>query len=209
MWSVKRTIMVGLFGLLALVVVAGGVAFAQAGGTPTPTPQTQGQRGGLREFFLNQLASNLGVSRSQLDGALKNAAHATVDEGARQGRFTPEQANRLHERINQGNFGLFAAPGGHHRRGGALGGAVLNAIAAQLQMDAATLREQLRSGTSLADIARARGVTDLNTLKPAIIAAIQNQLRQQGVSEERIKQITDRLQRADLNRFGQFPRRPH
>lgn len=220
MWNRKRTALAAA-GLMVVAIALAGAALAQVQGGPhvlraqTPTPQPQ--RGGYKDFFLDQLAQSLGVSRSQLEDALKKAANATVDKAAQDGRLSPEQAARLHERINQGDGRFFGLFGGPHRGPGfgppagrefGLGpDGVLGAIATQLNIPLSDLLAQLRSGTSLKDIAAARGVTDLNTLKPGIISTIQNQLRQRGVSEDRINQITQRIQNADLGQLPPLPRK--
>jgi hypothetical protein len=199
-------------------VLVGGVALAQ---TPTPTPsatpsgqgQTQ-QQDGLGSFFLDQLAKNLGISRSQLESAAKAAGNSTVDEALRLGRINQDQANRMHERINQGN-GFFSGfldrmgerrmgPGGHAGAGLRMAGGVLKAIADQLHIDQQTLMSQLRSGKTLKEIAAAATppVTDLNTLKPGIKSAVQAELQGRGVSQDRINVALQRIDNMDLNQFG-------
>jgi hypothetical protein len=206
-WT-KGTIAVGVGALLLASVLAGGVALAQ---TPTPTPGSgQTQPGGLRNFFLDQLAKNLNISRSQLDTAAQNAGLATVDEALRLGQIDQDRANRMKEHINQGDgfFGGFGHKMGHGNRGqpqGAPMGVVFRSVADQLRMDPQTLMSELRSGKSLKDIAAGATppVTDLNTLKPGIKTAVQTELQSKGVNQDRINQVLQRIDGLDLNQLGQ------
>jgi hypothetical protein len=207
MWGLKGKVAAMLGAVAVGAAIVGGVALAQ---TPTPTPgQGQTQQQSLGNYFLDQLAKSLNISRSQLDSALKSAGNATVDEALRQGKLTQDQANRMHDRINQGNgfFGGFLdrLGGKHGNRGPGmhLAGDILKAVAGQLNMDPQTLMSELRSGKSLKDIAASAGVTDLNSLKPAIKSTVQSDLQQQGVAQDRINQILQKIDAMDLNKIGQ------
>jgi hypothetical protein len=215
MWGIRGKLFASLGVLIAGATLVGGVALAQ---TPTPTPapgQGQTQQGNaLSSFFLDKLAASLNVSRSQLDSAIKSAGGSTVDEALRQGNINQAQADRIKERINQGNgfFGGFFGRDGHKGGQGPNGGSaraplggILKAVADQLHMDQQTLMSQLRSGKTLKDIAAGATppLTDLNSLKPGIKSALQTELQGKGVGQDRITQMLQRIDGLDLNQFGQ------
>ena len=112
----KLRISSGLMGLAVAAAVAvtvlSGSALAQ---TPTPppaaTPSAPAQPN-YREFYLNDLASKLGVTRQALDPALTQARNDTVDQMVKDGRLTQDQANRIKSRPAAGPFG-----GYHHGMG--------------------------------------------------------------------------------------------
>lgn len=80
-----------------------------------------------------------------------------------------------------------------------LRGVIVNSIARQLGLTPEALKQAVKSGQTLSEIAAARGVADLNALKPALISDVQAALTQANVSAKRATKIVTRLQNADLN----------
>jgi hypothetical protein len=76
--------------------------------------------------------------------------------------------------------------------------ALLPLLAEQLDMSEQDLRAQLRTGTSVATIAEAHGVGDVNQLKPGVKAAVERRLHEQGVSDARIMAVLQRIEQQDL-----------
>jgi hypothetical protein len=155
-------------GVLAALLVAGGAAGLVGAwpGAQTPTPQRQDREQRINDF-INRLAQNLGVSPERLRDALRQTAIQEIDAAQAAGRITAEQAQRLKDAVNSGNFGGFGLGrfphlGGPDRRG--LGGAglrlgrSLEEIATFLGITPQQLREEWRTGT-LAQVAQAHGKT--------------------------------------------------
>lgn len=176
-----------LIGAAALVLAAsGGAAYAatQSGST--------GQ-----QAFINDVAKRLNVSPTQLRSALKQALIDRLNAEVKAGRLTQAQANRIEQRINQnGRLPFFFAPRGRMflTRGPVAGG--FHAAATYLGLTNAQLLSQLRSGQSLAQIAKAHGKS-VSGLEQAIMTAEKTRLNR-AVSSGRIsaaqeQQLLNRL----------------
>jgi hypothetical protein len=128
-----------------------------------------------QKAFLDDVAKRLNVTRDQLDAAIKGAAEARIDAAVAAGRLTQEQGEAAKRRLQNGvpllgpgGFGhKFGGPG---RFGGARG-AGLDGAAEYLGLTEAQLHEQLHSGKSLADVAKAENKS-LDGLKAAIKSGI-------------------------------------
>jgi hypothetical protein len=136
--------------LVAVAVVAG------AGGAIAATqlsPATES------EAVIEDAAKQLGVEPEELSDALKQALENRLDEAVEDGRLTEKQAERLKERLQTDDFPLFRGPGfgpalpRFHRHGPRLF-AALDAAADYLDVPEGELRERLREGETLAEIAR-------------------------------------------------------
>jgi hypothetical protein len=158
---------------IGLVVVAaaagGGAAIAGAAGSGSPSD------------FMDSVAQHLGISRQKLDDATKAAAVDQVDAQLKAGKITQAQADEMKKRIQAGDGGFFfggpkgGRPFGDHGPGGpGLFKAGLHdslaAAAKYLGLSEPALRDQLRSGKSLADVASAQN-KDVAGLQQAILAA--------------------------------------
>jgi hypothetical protein len=165
----RRRTVISLLVAAAVAVVAGGAIATAAGSASTPST------------FMQSLAKHLGISTEKLQDAAKAAAIDQVDAALAAGDITKEQADALKERINSGDTPLgpglrrggpdgFGGPpgfgfGGPGRFGppglGGFGfhhfGSLLSAAADYLGVTEAELRTQLRDGSSLADVAKAKG----------------------------------------------------
>lgn len=124
-------------GAAVAFVVAAGSGAALAVNRSSPAPAAE------RDAFLADVAQRLNVSEEELREAFRAA--------------------RAERAPGEGRFGH---PGGRwHHRGPA--GGLLDAAAEYLGLDRAELRERLRSGSSLADVARAEGKS-VDGLKDAL-----------------------------------------
>lgn len=158
---------------LSLVVGAGG-AIAASKSSPT--------RG---EGFLARVAGHLGISTEKLEDATKAAAIDQIDAELEAGPITKAQADELKARIRQGGAPFLF--GGPHRFGepGRLDGprlhhapfGHLSAAADYLGLSVPALLEQLSSGKSLAEVAKARDKS-VDGLKQAMIADAKKRLDQ-------------------------------
>ena len=165
---------------LSLVVGAGG-AIAASKSSPT--------RG---DGFLARVAGHLGISTEKLEDATKEAAIDQIDAELEAGRLTKAQADELKARIRQGGAPFLF--GGPHRFGGPgrLDGprlhhapfGHLSAAADYLGLSVPALLEQLSSGKSLAEVAKARDKS-VDGLKQAMIADAKKRL-DQAVEADRL-----------------------
>jgi polyhydroxyalkanoate synthesis regulator phasin len=180
--------------LVVVAVVSGGAAYAA---TKDDSPQARSQA------IVDAAAGTLGVDPSKLSDALEQALEKQVDAQVTAGKLTQEQADAIKKRIEDGTQPIFGGPGfggrsgpgfggpgkhfGHggpgfgHRRGFGfgLGGPAVAAgveeLATYLGLKPEELRTQLRSGKSLADIAKAQGKA-VGDLKTAITDAVTKRL---------------------------------
>ena len=175
----KRKLAVGTV-VLAAVAFAGGAYAA-----------TQQPPGNARQAYLDDVAKRLHVTPAELNSALKGAALDQLSAAVKSGRITQAQANALKQRI-EGNghtpgpllFGLHALRR-HMMFGGGIGiGAKLAPVAKYLSLTNAQLRQQLESGKSLAQIAKAQGKST-SGLEQVLTAAVKQRL-DKAVANKRI-----------------------
>jgi hypothetical protein len=164
-----------------ILVVASALSLAVGAGGAIAASKSSATRG---DGFLARVAGHLGISTEKLEDATKQAAIDEVDEQLEAGRITKAQADELKARIREGGvpflFGrphfrsdgpdgfdgprLFHAPFGH-----------LSAAADYLGLSVPELLEQLTSGKSLADVARAEDKS-VDGLKDAMVADAKERL---------------------------------
>jgi hypothetical protein len=137
-------------GAVALLAVAGGGA-AIAATQFSPKQESQA--------VLNDAASQLGVTPTELSAALKSALVKRIDAAVAAGRITKAQGDEMKQRVESGDFPLFGfGPGPgmfeHHEIFGGL-----DAAATYLGLTEDELRSELDNGKSLADVAKAHGKT--------------------------------------------------
>jgi hypothetical protein len=193
---------------LSLVVGAGG-AIAASKSSAT---------GG--DGFLARVAGHLGISTEKLEDATKAAAIDQVDADLKAGRITKAEADELKARIREGGVPfLFGKP---HRRFGGPGGldgsrlhhapfGHLSAAADYLGLSVPELLEQLTSGKSLADVAKAEDKS-VDGLKKAMVADAKKRLDQaveEGLlTEAQAKEKLDAIEsKIDDVVNGKFPDR--
>jgi uncharacterized protein YidB (DUF937 family) len=204
----RAVIALGAAGLLAAAGLVT-VAFAQ-----TPTPTAGAQRTNYGEVFTAKLAGALGVDQSRLTDAVKKAQSDTIDEAVARGDLAKNRADEMKQRLPQGGpglFGPFGGPGFPGGKGDRMGPgprgmigphdqAVQEAIAAKLGVTIQDLRTQLRSGKSLLDLAKEKGVSE-TAVRATIQTALKGQL-DKAVADGKLTQA-----RADemLKRSEQMP----
>jgi hypothetical protein len=203
---ITAALVVGIaLGALLGPTLRGSIAKAQAQ-PPTPT-QPAGPLSNLSNLFLDKLAAALHIQRPTLDSAIKDAGTSTVDEAVKQGKLTQPQADRLKQRIQNGDVGGFW--GGRGAKGGrdvaGVQQAMLDAAAKTLKITSTELMQQLRSGQTLAQLAQAHGTTEQNVTS-AVVAAAKTQLDKAvangSLARGQADAIYNRLQQAGSNLFG-------
>jgi hypothetical protein len=164
-------------------VGAGGVAFARDGG--------DSERGAAvsRDEVLARAASDLGVDADRLRQALRDAFSAELDEAVASGALTRERADRALERLERrGGFPLL-----ERRHGGRGWGSrgPLREASSFLDLSPAELRDELREGKSLAEVARERGAS-VNGLVDALVEAKRARLREAVAAGRLTQEEADR-----------------
>ena len=165
-----------------LVIVAVLVAIAAGAGVAVAATQSGG--GSQRQAYLDDVAKRLNVSPSALRAAMKAALNDRIDAAVAAGRLTQAQANMLKQRIAQGGGAPFFAhrfgfgphagfgPGRMGPGGLGLGAAVVQ----YLGVSPATLRSDLASGKTLAQVASSTPGKSVAGLKTALTAQVKARL---------------------------------
>lgn len=163
----KRTKLAVSAGAALAVVGAGGAVAATA---LSPSEESKA--------VVEDAAKQLGVDPAKLNDALKQALENRIDAAVKAGRLTEEQGRAMKERVEADDFPLFPGPGpafGHRGFGGHHGFRDLDAAASYLGVDEDALRERLRDGETLAEVAKAEGKS-VDGLVTAIVAATTKRL---------------------------------
>jgi hypothetical protein len=200
MTKLKSKRVLAAFAVTVLGMSIGGVAIATAQ-TDADSPRA----------FFDAVARHLGISSEELEEATKAAAIEQVDAALEEGRITEEQAERLKERIESGEGVPFFGPRFGFERGFGPGfgfdgphgsfhlvapGDQLTAAADYLGLSVAELRERLRDGDSLADIAEAEGKS-VDGLRDAMLDALRekldNAVEEGNLTREQADRILDHI----------------
>jgi hypothetical protein len=155
-----------------LVIGAGAaLAVAGAGGAVAATQLSPSEESAA---IVEDAARELGVSPERLSGALKQAFENRIDQAVEDGTLSAEAAERLKERLEAGDVPLLGAPllkglgpFGHH--GPKLLRFGLDAAADYLGVTEDELREAMRDGKTLAEVAKAEGKS-VDGLVDALVA---------------------------------------
>jgi hypothetical protein len=188
----SRKLVIGATGLLLLGGAGGAVAATQSSG------------GSVRRAYIDDVAKRLNVSPRALTAAMKAAADEQIEAAVAAGRITRSQADALKKRIDNGRGVPFF---GHRFGGGGVGRH--GAAARYLGIGADTLRSDLESGKSLAQIASSTPGKSVEGLKAAILSAKKTSLDEAVSSgsitsqqeQERLAELSSRVE-ALLERMG-------
>jgi hypothetical protein len=155
----------------AVLAVAGGggaaIAAARGGGGPF-SPSS----------FFDDVAKHLGISPQKLQDATKAAAIDQVDAALAAGDITQQQADALKAKIESSDYPLLGFgpfPGPLPGKPALFG--IFETAASYLGVSVDQLRQDLDSGQSLADVAKAQGKS-VDGLKQAILDAAKQRLDQ-------------------------------
>ena len=205
-----------VLGLVLLVVLSLTVA-----GTAMAQDTAQTPKSGLLQIFWSKLAANLGIDQSRLEQALKQSGLEAVDEAVNQGLIPEERATKLKEAIESGDLGKMGpfmgpgggpkgkGPGGWPGRGGRMFGCSPADLASVLGMTPEELASELKSGKTLEDIAKTKGLT-LEQVKEELVEKqkqlLDERVAQGKMTEEQAEKVLSRLENMDLSRMGKFGR---
>ena len=163
----KKTLLIlGAVAALAVAIVAVAAVGAQEGTPDAEKPADE---------FIAKTAENLGITVDELTAAMTNARFEMIDEAVADGKLTEEQAAKLKERIQE--YGPLIQPHRVKDKHRACLGArfMVSAAATVLDMEAADLTEQLKSGQSLAAVAEAQGMS-VDDFKAGLLSQVKTEL---------------------------------
>lgn len=188
-----------VFAVAGAAILTGGFTQAQEtpGATAEPTatdatPQASTDKLQLRDEFLDKLATELNISRDQLDQALKNVSNDMVDEALADGRITEDEAARIRDAIANGKVPFFGMRGFHRGFGVPL--LHFGDLADFLGVQPADIVSGLKDGQSLTQIAEAHGKSrdELKTfLTDKVNAAVDQAVQNGRITEDRAAEIRD------------------
>lgn len=167
---------------LKLKIAGGTAALAAVLGGGAAVAATQLDPAAESDAIVADAAKQLGVSAEKLDAALKQALENRIDAAVDAGRMTDEQAVEVRERLEAGDVPLVGLGPGLHR--GHHGFVDFAAAAEFLGVTESELRERLRDGDTLAEIATAEGKTPAG-LVAALVASAKADLAE-GVEAGRL-----------------------
>jgi hypothetical protein len=155
----KRTkLAAGAGAALAVVGASGAVAADKL------TPKEQSKA------VVADAAKQLGVDPAKLTDALQKALENRIDEAVKAGWLTEAQGKTMKQRIENDDFPLFGGPGFVQRGFAHRGFRDLDAASTYLGVSEDALRQRLRDGDTLADVAKDKGKS-VEGLVTAIVAA--------------------------------------
>ena len=196
---------------LSGALVAGGTGAAIAA-------VSKDERKAAEDAVLEDAAKRLNVTPDKLRDALAAAQNAQLDKAVKDGKLTQKQADVIKERRKQSGA-VLAGPGALKLRGGGrlevhprgpgpgFGGGphgpglrmeILDGLADALGTTGSKLREGLRDGKSIADLAKANGKS-LDDVRKALKATAKARLDKAVKDEDLTQKQADRL----LDRVGE------
>ncbi len=169
------------------IVAALGVGGAVAATGESPQEESRA--------LVQDVAERLGLAEDTVRTALEEAYTARVDEAVKDGRLTAAEGAEMKERIASGEVPLLGSRG-VHRHGPAAHVVGPAAAAGYLGLTEAELHAQLESGTTLAEVAEARG-TSVEGLTRALTDAAAERVRE-AVAAGRLTEAQEQTILADL-----------
>ena len=165
---------------IVVAIVAAVVLAVGLGATGTVAASRALTADDERRAVLDDAADRLGVEPSELEGALRDALKARVDTAVEEGRLTEEQGVELKTRIDSGEMQFLRGLGkpgpgrfGHFHHFARF--PAVRAAADYLGLEEDELRERLRDGDTLAEIAKAEGEA-VDGLVDALVADAEKRL---------------------------------
>jgi hypothetical protein len=162
-----KIIVAGALVLALLALGVGGTVVLAQGPTPTPP---KSNRVGWGQLYMQALASRLGTTLANLQQAMTDARKDAINAAVQQGLITQTQADQMLQRLQNPptpqpgrvpfqlgrTFGIAR---------GYFGADVIEAVAQVLGMQPADVTSALRSGKTLADLAKSQNVDPSKVLQ--------------------------------------------
>jgi polyhydroxyalkanoate synthesis regulator phasin len=166
-------------------VAAASTASDQPTAAATPSPKQTPARASFCADFVSHLAADLGKSRDATEDAIDKAAKQTIDDAVAKGALTSQQAQRLKDALSKNGVCSGALSNLlRHRAAGILAkarAAYLNAAAKTLGISVDELKQDLKSGQSLHQVADSKNISEsqfrsslINTLTPLLDKAVKD-----------------------------------
>jgi hypothetical protein len=179
------------------IAASAAVIAALGGSTAAAVAATSGDdRKAAESTVLADAAKKLGVSSDDLRSALAGAEDAQIDAQVKAGKLTQAQADAIKAR-RAADGTVLGVGGGHGGRGGHAGGRLADDAAKAIGITTTSLFDQLRSGKTLEDIAKAKGKT-LDEVKAAVKTSATAELKA-DLDAKRITQAQYDEQASDLD----------
>lgn len=166
-------------GAVATAGIAGGAVAATGGG------------GGAAEDLAAAINERAGtqITADQVEGAYIDLLSKRLDEAVAAGRLTRTQADEMLERAKDApGLPRLGGPGMGRGRHGGPRAEVLDDVAKKIGMTEAQIRTRLEAGKTLAQIAKAEGVS-----RADLIATIRAALKAEGVPAARIAELAKHI----------------
>ena len=218
-------------GLGALVLVLASLYFVGTvlADTPTPTANGTTQKTDYRQVFVEKLAAALGVDVSTLQTKVKDAEKSTVDQAVANGDLAKNRADEIKTEIDSSQSGILPGLGMLKGKGngngkgrgaavsaaakvkGQIGNVADKAIADKLGLTLGDLKQQLKSGKSLDDLAKAKGLTvqDLyNAAADAVKAKLDPMVKDGTITQARADEIVKAVSEGRLIDLNILPKAP-
>ncbi|MGE0025954.1 MAG: hypothetical protein AB7O78_08505 [Thermoleophilia bacterium] len=186
-------------------LAAGAVAVAGiSAGAVAATNGSSDEASDLAAAINNRAGTS--ITADQVEGAFQDLLKARLDEAVKAGRITQAQADEMLKRAQDapglpgfGGPGHGPGPGFGHGGPGMRGGEVMTKVAKSLDLTEEQLRDRLESGTTLAQVAKAQGVS-----RADLIATLSAALKAEGVPAARVADLAKHI--ADDDHDGPGPR---
>ena len=177
-------------GAIAITASAAGLRVAPLAAATSPTPtatagpaagEGRGKAGAACEIYLGHLATQLGVSRAKLDSAAIAAAKSTLKDEVANGTLTQAQADKLSAKLPAASLcsSVLSGRGSGHGKTAVAISSYLSAAASALGVSEVQLKQDLKGGQRLSQVATAQGVSEADfktrvttSLKPKLDAAV-------------------------------------
>jgi hypothetical protein len=193
-------------GAIAITASAAGLKVGSplaATTTPSPKPSAAtaaGIAGGTAaaacQAYRGHLATQLGVSQAKLDAASAAALKATIQDQVTSGKLTQAQADKIEAKLPTTGLCSAAINGLGRAKAAVATSAYLTAAAGALGMTEAELKQDLKKGQTLSQVAAAKNVTEAD-FKAKVVAALKTKL-DAAVSAKMITQAQEDAQLAKL-----------
>ena len=172
-------------------IAAGAVAVAGISAGAVAATGGSGDEASDLAAAINKRAGT-SITADQVEGAFQDLLKQHLDEAVEAGRITQAQADEMLQRAQNapGLPGLGFGPRGDHGPGFGHGprGAVFDKVAAKLKLTEQQLHDRIDSGKTLAQVAKAQGVS-----RADLIATITAALKAEGVPADQVADLAKHI----------------
>jgi hypothetical protein len=174
-------------------LAAGAIAVAGISAGAVAATGGSGQEASDLANAINKRAGT-SITADQVEGAFQDLLKQHLDAAVKAGRITQAQADEMLKRAQDapGIPGLGFGPGDHGPGGPGFGhgprGDVLDTVATKLKLTEDQLHQKLESGKTLAQVAKAQGVS-----REDLIATLTAALKAEGVPADQVADLAKHI----------------